>query len=345
MMTQLAEMQKQPLVATLVRGGPISDALSDAVKRCIAAAGVEIAWEEVDAGVRSVGRGEGPMPPAVIASILRTGIGLKVLLRTPVSVGYESPNVTLRKQLGVFAGVRPLRRMTGIASRYDAVDILLVREMTEGTYAGIEHEIVPGVVESIKVMTAEKCERLIDFAFTLARDQGRKRLTLVHKANIMKMSDGMLTRIGRNIAERYPMIEYREVIVDNCAMQLVARPEQFDVLVADNMFGDILGDIGAGLLGSPVLVPSINVSPTARVFEATHLVGVERGPDGEVMANPLALLVPAMAMLEFMACQDAAARLRQAIETVLLARLAITPDLGGTASTKAMADAIILALS
>jgi isocitrate dehydrogenase (NAD+) len=333
-----------PRAVTLVHGGQIGDALSSAVKRCIAAAGVELAWEDVDAGVRSVDKGLSAMPDTVVASIKRTGVGLKVLLRTPVGAGYESPNVMLRKQLGVFAGVRPLRQLRGIHSRYPAFDILLVREMTEGTYAGIEHEIVPGVVESIKVMTAEKCERLLEYGFRLCKERGRKRLTLVHKANIMKMSDGMLTRIGRRIAEQHPEVEYKEIIVDNCAMQLVARPEQFDVLVADNMFGDILADIGAGLAGSSVLVPSINVSPDAYVFEATHWVGLEARADGEIVANPLALLIPALEMLDHLDFRDAAARLRTATSQVLIAGQHVTPDLGGTASTKAMADAIIAAL-
>lgn len=331
---------------TLVHGGPVSDALAEAVKRCIAAAGVDLAWEDVDAGVRAVEKGLAPMPDSVIESIKRTGVGLKVLLRTPVGTGYESPNVTLRKRLGVFAGVRPLRGLKGIPSRYPAFDILLVREMTEGTYAGIEHEIVPGVVESIKVMTAEKCQSLIEYGFRLCRERGRKRLTLVHKANIMKMADGMLTRIGRAVAEQYPDIEYKEIIVDNCAMQLVAKPEQFDVLVADNMFGDILGDIGAGLAGSAVLIPSINVAPDAYVFEATHRVGQELGANGEIMANPLALLIPALEMLDHLGFAAASARLRAAASAVLqLAnRAQVTPDLGGAASTKAMADAIIAAL-
>lgn len=330
---------------TLVHGGAVSDVLAESVKACILAAGVDLAWEDVDAGLRAVAKGERPMPDSVIASIRRTGVGLKSLLRTPVGSGYESPNVRLRKELGVFAGVRPLRPLEGIPSRYGAFDILLVREMTEGTYAGIEHEIVPGVVQTIKVMTQEKCERLIEFAFEMAERRGRKHLTLVHKANIMKLSDGMLTRIGRAIAERHKAIGYKEIIVDNCAMQLVARPEQFDVVVADNMFGDILSDIGAGLAGSSVLVPNINIAKDARVYEATHYVGQELDADGQVMANPLALLVPALEMLRWLGFDGHRLRLQAAATIVLREATTVTPDLGGTASTKQMTDAIIAALA
>jgi len=346
-MTQ-AQNHETKREVTLVRGGPISDALADSVKRCLAAAGADIAWDEVEAGVRSIEKGGLAMPDEVIASIRRTGVGLKTLLRTPVGSGYESPNVRLRKELGVFAGVRPLRRFEGVPSRYDAFDILLVREMTEGTYAGIEHEIVPGVVQSIKVMTAEKCERLCEYGFELAERRGRKRLTLVHKANIMKMSDGMLTRIGRAVAERHKTIEYKEIIVDNCAMQLVAKPEQFDVLVADNMFGDILADIGAGLAGSSVVVPSMNVSDAAHVFEATHHIPPEAASgqlQPEVAANPLVLLVPGLEMLTWLGMTGPQERLQAAVSRVLRERAHVTPDLGGTASTKAMTDAIIAALT
>lgn len=328
----------------LVHGGPVSDALGEAVKRCMTVLGVAIDWLDVDAGTRAVQAGERAMPEHVVAAIRSAGVALKPLLRTPLGNGYGSPNVQLRKDLGVFAGVRPLRPLRGLRTPYAGFDIVLVREMTEGTYSGIEHDIIPGVVETIKVTTAAKCERVVEFAFDWAERHGRRQVCVVHKANIMKLSDGMFVRIGQEVAARHPTIGFRDIIVDNCAMQLVARPEQFDVLVADSMFGDILGDIGAGLIGSPLAVPSINVAPDATVFEGTWHVPTETGQGPEVTANPLALLVPATEMLVFLGERVAADRLRAAIEQVLVDGAVRTPDLGGRASTFAMTAAIIAAL-
>ena len=328
----------------LLHGGPVSDALGEAVKRCVAALGVDVQWHDVDAGARAVLAGERAMPEHVIAAIRSAGVALKPLLRTPVGNGYGSPNVQLRKDLGVFAGVRPLRPLRGLRTPYTGFDIVLVRELTEGTYAGIEHDIIPGVVETIKVTTAAKCERVVEFAFDWAERHGRRQVCVVHKANIMKMSDGMFVRIGQDVAARHPTIGFRDIIVDNCAMQMVARPEQFDVLVADSMFGDILGDIGAGLIGSPVAVASINVAPDTTVFEGTWHVPADTAHGPEVTANPLALLMPATEMLSFFGETAAASQLRQAIECVLLDGAVRTPDLGGRASTFAMTTAIIAAL-
>jgi isocitrate dehydrogenase (NAD+) len=340
----LATPAAGPREVVLLQAGPVSDALGDAVKQCVAALGVPITWREVDAGVRAVQQGERPMPDRTVQAIREAGVALKPLLRTPVGTGYVSPNVRLRQELGVYAGVRPLRPLRGLPSRYQGFDVLLVREMTEGTYAGIEHEIVPGVVQSIKVTTRQKCEQVCEYAFQLAKRRGRKQVCIVHKANILKASDGMLVAIGKEVASRYPEIGVRDIIVDNCAMQLVARPEQFDVLVADSMYGDILGDVGAGLIGSALAVPSINVAPDAHVFEATWHVPVEAAQGPEVTANPLALLVPAMEMLRYLGYGDAADRLRAAVEHVLIEGAVKTPDLGGRASTFAMTTSIIAAL-
>jgi isocitrate dehydrogenase (NAD+) len=250
----------------------------------------------------------------------------------------------LRKELGVFAGVRPIRNLAGVDSRYQNVNILLVRELTEGTYSGIEHEIVPGVMETIKITTADKCRRIVEYAFDLARRKNRKRVTLVHKANIMKQSDGMFVRIGKEVAAQNPDIEFRDIIIDNCTMQMVAKPEQFDVMVADNMFGDILSDVGAGLLGSPLLVPSINIGEGVRIYEATHHLKYEKREDGQAIADPFVLLVPAAHLLDHLGYPVARKRLEAAMAKVAVAHQTLTPDLGGIASTNEMTDAIIAAL-
>ncbi len=332
-----------PTVA-LLQGGATSDALSDAVQRVIDAAGIAITWLPVAAGVRAVAACGDPMPASTVQAIRDAGLCLKPLLRTPMGSGYTSPNVTLRKELGVFAGVRHIRSLPGIPSRYTDVDIVLVRELTEGTYSGIEHTIIPGVVETIKVTTRAKGEQVIRFAFNEARRRGRKAVTLVHKANIMKMSDGMFRRIGKEIAVEFPDIAYRDIIADNAAMQLVARPEQFDVIVAANLFGDILGDIGAGLIGSSLIVTGINASPDAFVFEATLHVG-SSDDDAPHEASPLALLMPALDLLNHIGEVAAADRIRTAISTVLREGTEVVPAHGGAASTSEMTTAIIAAMS
>ena len=334
----------QLATVALLQGGPTSDALSEAVQRIIAASGVDIAWKTLSAGVRAVEESGDPMPQETISAIRSIGLCLKPLLRTPVGGGYTSPNVTLRQALGVFAGVRAIRSLRGVPSRYDDVDLILVRELTEGTYAGIEHTIIPGVVETIKVMTREKAEQVIRFAFDEARRRQRKQVTVVHKANIMKMSDGLFRNVGRRIAAESDDIAHRDIIADNAAMQMVARPEQFDVLVAGNLFGDILGDIGAGLVGSSLLVTSVNAASGVKVFEATQHVGRTCNAKGEVSASPLALLMPAIDLLHHLEEHDAAERIRAATSTVLSAGDRLTVAHDGVASTSEMADAIIEAL-
>ncbi|MCO4760045.1 MAG: NAD-dependent isocitrate dehydrogenase [Myxococcales bacterium] len=333
-----------PAVA-LLQGGPTSDALSDAVKRIVQAAGVAIDWHPLPVGVRSVDACGDPMPQSTIERIKDIGLCIKPLLRTPVGGGYTSPNVTLRQGLGVFAGVRSLRSLAGMPSRYEDVDIILVRELTEGTYAGIEHTIVPGVVETIKVLTRHKAEQVIRFAFSEAVRLGRKQVTVVHKANIMKMSDGLFRQIGKEIAAEFPQITHKDIIADNAAMQMVARPEQFDVLVAGNLFGDILGDIGAGLVGSSLIVTSANTGEGVRVFEATQHVGGSTNDAGELCASPLALLMPAVDLLTHLGETSAVDAIRTAVSAVLARGQAVVPMHGGSASTREMADAIIAAMS
>lgn len=337
------DLRSQVLVVTLY-GGSTSRAVNDAAKRVVDATDAGVLWQDMAAGTCAVQECGDPLPKATLDAILEAGLCLQPLLKTPVGGGYTSPNVTIRKAIGTFAGVRRLRTVAGVASRYEDVDILLVREMTEGTYAGIEHEIIPGVVETIKVSTESKCRALIQYGFELARRRDRKHLTLVHKANIMKMSDGMLCRVGDEVAADYPNIGFRKMIADNAAMQLVGRPTQFDVIVADNLFGDILGDIGAGVVGNQVFVTGVNVGSKALVFQATHVPDITRNSAGELAINPLLMLIPAMDMLRHVGRTDERNRLIDAVVAVLKERRYVTPDLGGDASTNQMADAIIAAL-
>ena len=337
-------MRKQAVV-TVLYGGRASRNVNEAALRVVDAVCEDIVWKHEPAGTTAIKTHGSALPEATLGAILETGLCLQPLLKTPVGGGYTSPNVQIRKAIDTFAGVRRIRTLRGVESRYEDVDILLVREMTEGTYAGIEHEIIPGVVQTIKVMTEQKCRDLVTYAFDLARRRDRKKVTLVHKANIMKMSDGMLCRVGEEIAAQNTDIAFNKMIADNAAMQLVARPTQFDVMVADNLFGDILGDVGAGVVGNPVFVSGVNVGHKALAFQATHVPDLNENDDGEIRVNPLMMLIPAMDLLRHLGRDDERNRLIAAIETVLERRENLTPDMGGAASTNEMADAIIAALN
>lgn len=340
----ITRTMRPQVVVALLYGGEASRHINSAACRIIDAVCDDIIWRELPAGTVSAEKGELSLPAETLEGIFDAGLCLQPLLKTPVGGGYISPNVQIRKAIKTFAGVRRLRTLKGVKSRYEGVDILLVREMTEGTYAGIEHEIVPGVVQTIKVMTEQKCRKLVEYAFDLARRRNREHITLVHKANIMKMSDGMLCRVGDEIAKKHPDVGFRKMIADNAAMQLVARPTQFDVIVADNLFGDILGDVGAGVVGNPVFVTGVNVGEKALSFQATMVPALTETASGELAVNPLLMLIPAMDMLRHLGRTKARNRLIAAIEDVLERREHLTPDMGGTASTNEMADAIMAAL-
>ncbi len=331
---------------TLVQGGGIGLDIVPAVRRVVAAAGVAIDWDEYLAGGASLARGGKAIPDELLRSARATGLVLKTRLlpappAAPVKEGGNF-NVRFRRELGLYASVRPLKNLPALPARFQGVDILLVRELTEDLYGAIEHEIVPGVVQSIKVVTEAASRRFFRFAFTYAREHGRKTLTCVHKANILKLGDGLFLEAFRATAEDFPDLTAREVIVDNCCMQLVSRPTQFDVLVAGNLFGDIVSDLGAGLVGGISATHAINVGDGVRVFETFH--GATREEVGPDRANPLPLLLPALDLLEAVGGKDAAARVFAAVGRVLTERRALTPDLGGTAGTAAMADAIVAAL-
>jgi isocitrate dehydrogenase (NAD+) len=331
---------------TLVQGGGIGLDIVPAVQQIISAAGADIAWDEYRAGGAALEAGGKPISDELLRSARETGLVLKTrLMPAPASVPTKDGgnyNVLFRQELGLFASVRPLKNLPALPARFQGVDILLIRELTEDLYGAIEHEIVPGVVQSIKVVTEAASKRFFRFAFEYARSAGRKTLTCVHKANILKLGDGLFLEAFRATAKEFADLQAREVIVDNCCMQLVSKPTQFDVLVAGNLFGDIVSDLGAGLVGGISATHAINVGDGVRVFETFH--GGTREDIGPDRANPLPLLLPAIDLLEATGAKEAAARIFAAIGRVLTERRKLTADLGGSAGTREMAEAIITAL-
>jgi isocitrate dehydrogenase (NAD+) len=325
-----------------IQGGGIGVDQEKAVRRIIAAAGVEIDWRDFPAGRAALDQGLPPVPPEMLDAVRETGVALKTKLLHPPHPD-ENYTIHFRHDLGLFASVRPIRNLDGIDARFKNLDILLVREITEDLYTAIEHEIVPGVVHSIKVVTGTASLRFFRFAFDLARRQGRKTIHCIHKANILKLADGLFLESFRRAAAGFPEIQPKEMIVDNACMQLASKPQQFDVLVAGNLYGDLLSDLGAGLIGGISATAAINYGDGVCVYEAIHggpLASVG-GPD---RANPLPLLMPALEMLTDLGAADAATRIRAAVVAVLRAGKVLTADLGGTAGTQAMADAIIAAM-
>lgn len=325
-----------------IQGGGIGLDQEAAVRRILTAAGIGLEWQVFSAGLAALERKQDPLPAPMLAAIRETKVALKTKLLNPLSGSYPNFNVQLRQELGLFASVRPLRNLRGLPARFRDVDILLIREITEDLYSAIEHQIVPGVVQSLKVVTAAACRRFFHFAFELARREGRRTIHCIHKANILKLADGLFLDCFRQAAREFPAIQPKEMIVDNCCMQLVTRPQQFEVLVAGNLYGDLLSDLGAGLVGGISATAAINHGEGLRVYEAIH--GGSLDSVGPGQANPLPLLFPALAMLRDLGQQGQADRIHRAVETVLTAGKVRTRDLGGTAATAEMADAIIAAL-
>jgi isocitrate dehydrogenase (NAD+) len=313
--------------------------VTEATVRVLEAAGAPIEWERHVAGAEAVEQGCEPLPVEVIESIRRTGVALKGPVTTPVGGGFQSVNVQLRQKLDLFANLRPVRSLPTIRTRFDDVDLVVVRENTEGLYKGLEHEVVPGVVESLKIITAAASTRIARFAFEYARANGRKRITAVHKANIMKMSDGLFLSCFREVAKEYPDIQADDRIIDNLCMQLVLAPEQFDMLLLENLYGDIVSDLCAGLVGGLGMVPGANLGAEVAVFEAVH----GSAPDiaGKNLANPLALMRSAIMMLHHLGMEQPVERLRRALRTVIVERGIKTRDLGGEATTSGFADAVV----
>jgi isocitrate dehydrogenase (NAD+) len=323
---------------TLIPGDGIGPEVTDAVLRVLTAAGVEIAWERHDAGVRAVERSGNPLPLELIESIRRNTVALKGPVTTPIGQGFTSVNVGLRKSLDLYANLRPVWNLPGVPARFSDVDLVIVRENTEDLYAGLEHEVVPGVVESLKIITERASSRIAKFAFAYAKRHGRKKVTAIHKANIMKQSDGLFLECARAVARDFPEIVYDEKIVDAACMHLVMNPKQFDVLVMPNLYGDIVSDLCAGLVGGLGVVGAANLGLDVAVFEAVH----GSAPDiaGKQVANPTALLLSAVLMLRHIREDSAADRVMAALSAVLQGQQTLTRDLGGTASTFEFADAI-----
>jgi isocitrate dehydrogenase (NAD+) len=327
---------------TLIPGDGIGPEVTEAVVRILHASGVSIEWDEHLAGVLAFERTGQTLPVDLLDSIRRNKVALKGPVTTPIAHGFTSVNVALRKALDLYSNLRPVWNLPGVDARFQGVDLVIVRENTEDLYAGLEHEVVPGVVESLKIITERASTRIAHFAFRHARRHGRKNVTAIHKANIMKMSDGLFLESTRRVAREYTDIAYEERIVDAACMHLVMHPEQFDVLLLPNLYGDIVSDLCAGLVGGLGVVGAANLGTEIGVFEAVH----GSAPDiaGKGLANPTALLLSAVLMLQHIDEADAAARIMRALGAVLLGGSVRTRDLGGTASTLEFADAVCKAL-
>src|ERR1051326_5039395 len=328
---------------TLIPGDGIGPEVASAVVRIIKSSGVEIEWEEHLAGQQALDKFGKTLPDELLDSIKQNKVGLKGPITTPVGKGFTSVNVGLRKALDLYSYLRPIRALPNVPCRNPNLNLVVVRENTESLYSGLEHEIIPGVVESLKIITEKASTRIARFAFGYARSEQRKKITAVHKANIMKLSDGLFLRCFENVAKSYPEIETRNMIVDNASMQLVMRPEQFDILLCENLYGDIVSDLCAGLIGGLGLVPGANIGEKGAVFEAVH----GSAPDiaGQGIANPTALLQSAILMLRHIDERVAADKIEEAMLKVFAEGKIRTRDIGGSASTSEFADAIIATMN
>lgn len=324
---------------TLIPGDGIGPEVANATRKIIDATGVKIEWNVHDAGNDVINRYGTPLPQDTIDSIVRDKVGLKGPIGTPIGTGFASVNVQLRKTLDLYANFRPAKIIPGVKSRYENIDLIIVRENTQGLYSGLEHIVVPGVVESIRVITEKASEKIVKFAFETAVKYNRKKVTAVHKANILKMSDGLFLEVARRISRGYPQIQYDEAIVDSTAMKLVMNPETFDVLVMENLFGDIISDLTSGLVGGLGVAPSANIGDKYAIFEAVH----GSAPDiaGKGLANPTALLLSSVLMLRHLNESDAADRIENAVKKIIAEGKVITRDLGGTATTNEYTDEVI----
>jgi isocitrate dehydrogenase (NAD+) len=327
--------------ATLIPGDGIGPEVTAAAVRAVDATGVHIEWERCDLNEEVILRRNEVLPPEIIASIHRTKVGLKGPVTTPIAGGFPSVNVALRKALDLYANVRPVRSLAGVKTRYTdvAIDMVIFRENTEDLYTGLEHEVVKDVITSLKVITRAASIRISEFAFNYARETGRKKMTAVHKANIMKLGDGMFLRCAREVALGFPEVEYRELIVDNACMQLVMHPEQFDLLLMPNLYGDIVSDLTAGLVGGLGLVPGANIGKELAVFEAVH----GSAPDiaGKGVANPTAVMLSAEMMLTHLGELEAAMRLGTAVRAVYEKGEKLTRDVGGQCGTAEFTTAVV----
>jgi isocitrate dehydrogenase (NAD+) len=329
-------------VITLIPGDGIGPEVCTAAERVLAAAGADIEWDRQDAGAATLEKRGAVLPDEVLASIRRNKVALKGPVGTPIGKGFRSVNVTLRQALDLYANLRPVKSLPGLEPRFEGTDIVIVRENTESLYAGLELMIMPGVAQSLKLITEKNCTRICEFAFDYAEKMKRKRVTVVHKANIMKLSDGLFLEAFRKVAQRHPRIEPQEVIVDACAMQMVRNANKLDVIVTENLYGDILSDLGAGLVGGLGIVPGANIGTGAAVFEAVH----GSAPDiaGRGLANPTALIQSAVMMLHHLGEDAVADRIEKALLATYARGNIRTADLGGTSTTQEFTDAVCAAL-
>jgi isocitrate dehydrogenase (NAD+) len=330
---------------TLLPGEGIGPEVSAAARRILEAAGVQIDWDEIGARAENTDKGTERgvfVNAAAVESVRRNHVALKGPMATAIAGGAPSVNVALRKTLDLYANLRPVKNLPGVKSRVDNVDIVLVRENTEDLYSGLEHEVVPGVVESLKIITERASTRIARFAFAYAIKNGRKKIHAIHKANIMKLSDGLFLKSIRAVAEQHPEIEYKEMIVDNACMQIVMNPQQFDMLLLPNLYGDVMSDLAAGLVGGLGVVPSGNIGDECAMFEAVH--GTAPDIAGKGLANPTALVMSSILMLNYLGERSAAVRIEAALDAVYRAGGHMTCDLGGTTGTNEFTDAVIAAL-
>ena len=331
---------------TLIKGDGIGPSIMDEAVKVIDASGVKINWEEAYAGLSAFEKFGTPLPDETLTSFDKTRVAFKGPLTTVVGTGFRSINVALRQQYDLYANVRPAKNWPGIKTRYDDVDIVIVRENTEGLYAGLEHYLTPkkDIAESLAVVTRVASERIVEYAFKYARDNNRKKVTVCHKANILKYSQGLFLEVAREIAPKYPDIQFDEKIVDAACMHMVMNPQQFDVVVTTNMFGDILSDLTAGLVGGLGLIPGANIGADAALFEAVH----GSAPDiaGKNLANPIAVIMAGVMMLNYLGETKAADRIKAAVEKVVIEGKYVTKDINpdSTCGTVEMGDAIVAEL-
>ena len=326
---------------TLIPGDGIGPEVVNAAVEVIEAAGAKLEWERAAAGAGAVPTHGTPIPAETLESIRRNKLALKGPLATPIGEGYRSANVALRKEFDLYANVRPARSFAGVETRYSGVDLVVIRENTQGLYSGVEHYVDDerSAAETISIITRKGSERIIQYAFDYVRARHRRRLTLVHKANILKCTSGLFLEVGRGIASKNPDIDFCEMIVDNCAMQLVRNPNQFDVLVTTNLFGDILSDLTSGLIGGLGLTAGANIGRDEAIFEAVH--GTAPDIAGKGISNPTAVMLAGVMLLEHIGERTAADRLVSAVREAIASKEAVTPDLGGSATTRMFTSAVL----
>ena len=327
---------------TLIPGEGIGPEVAQATRKILEAAGLQIEWEEIEGRSSAANAPGQAVNQLAIESVRKNRVALKGPMATAIAGGAPSVNVALRKTLDLYANLRPVKNLAGVKSRFEGVDLILVRENTEDLYSGLEHEVVPGVVESIKIITERASTRIAKFAFEYARRHNRKKIHAIHKANIMKLSDGLFLRSVRAVAAQFPEIEYKELIVDNACMQIVMDPLQFDMLLLPNLYGDVMSDLAAGLVGGLGVVPSANIGDNCAMFEAVH--GTAPDIAGKGLANPTALLMSSLLMLDYLGERSAAQRIENALHRVYREGKHKTRDVGGQADTNEFANAVIEAL-